>query len=84
MNHKANPGFWKCYHRLPTHIRKLADNGFQLLKKDCQHPSLHFKKVGRFRSVRVGMHYRAIGVDFPRGVVWFWIGSHEEYNKLIK
>jgi len=84
VNHQANPVFWKCYHRLPDHIQKLADNSFQLLKKDSHHPSLHFKKVGRFRSVRVGMHYRAMGVDSPQGIVWFWIGTHEEYNKLMK
>nr|WP_196799441.1 hypothetical protein [Verrucomicrobium sp. 3C] len=44
---------------------------------------LHFKQVGRFRSVRVGLHYRALGVQAPDEVVWFWIGSHAEYDKLV-
>ncbi len=82
VSHHADPSFWKCYDRLPANVRKLADANFALLKKDPRHPSLHFKKVGRHRSVRVGNHYRALGVDSPAGVVWFWIGTHEDYNKL--
>jgi hypothetical protein len=54
-----------------------------LLKNDPRHPSLHLKKVGRFSSVRVGLHYRAVAVEVPGGLLWFWIGSHEEYNKLM-
>ena len=61
----------------------LADRQFELLKRDPKHPSLHFKRVGRFHSVRVGLHYRALGVDADEGVVWFWIGSHADYDKLI-
>jgi hypothetical protein len=46
-------------------------------------PSLHFKKIGRFRSVRVGLRYRALAVEVADGLVWFWIGSHAEYDRLI-
>jgi len=42
---------------------------------------LHFKRVKRFHSVRVGAHFRALGVDAPDGVLWFWIGSHAEYDR---
>jgi len=84
VSHRANPGFWKCYGRLPAHVQKLADDNFALLKKDPAHPSLHLKKVARYWSVRVGTHYRAIGVESPDGLVWFWIGTHAEYDKLIK
>ena len=84
MSHKANPEFWKCYLKLPQGIQKLADKNFQLLKENPQHPSLHFKKAGRFRSVRIGNKYRALGVESPDGIIWMWIGTHEEYNKLIE
>jgi hypothetical protein len=41
--------------------------------------------VGRFWSVRVGAHYRALGVDVEDGVLWFWIGTpHAEYDALIR
>lgn len=83
MKHFATPDFWNAYEALPAHIRRLADSNYQLLKTNERHPSLHFKRVGRFWSVRVGRHYRALGVDAPDGVVWFWIGSHAEYDKLI-
>jgi hypothetical protein len=44
---------------------------------------LHLKKAGRFWSVRVGLHHRAVAVDAPDGLLWFWIGSHAEYDRLI-
>ena len=64
-------------------IQALADKNFALLKTDPQHPSLHFKSVGRFRSVRVGLHYRALAVEAEDGLVWFWIGNHTEYERLL-
>jgi hypothetical protein len=61
----------------------LADRAFALLKADPRHPSLRFKKVGRFWSARVGLHYRALAVEAEDGVVWFWIGSHAEYDAIV-
>ncbi len=83
MTHHASPAFWVCYRTLPKATRELADRAFTLLKSDPHHPSLHFKKVGRFWSVRVGLYHRAIGVEAPDGVLWFWIGTHSEYDKLV-
>jgi hypothetical protein len=57
MIHSASPTFWELYNGLPDAIRELADNNFALLKEDPAHPSLHFKKVGRFRSARVVRNY---------------------------
>jgi hypothetical protein len=71
MRHWASPAFWQAYARLPQHVRDLADKNYDLLKDDPRHPSLHFKQVGRYRSVRVGTHYRALGVDVEGGVLWF-------------
>jgi hypothetical protein len=72
------------YAQLPDHIRNLADKNFELLKVDPKHQSLHFKKIGRLWSVRVGLHYRALGLDKGDSVVWFWIGSHSEYDRLLQ
>jgi hypothetical protein len=83
MRHWASPAFWQAYARLPQHIRDLADKNYELLKRDPKHPSLHFKSIGRFRSVRVGAHCRALGVDVEGGVLWFWIGSHADYDRMI-
>jgi len=64
-------------------VRALADKQFELLKADERHPSLHFKRIGRFHSVRVGAHYRALAVDVPDGILWWWIGKHAEYDRLV-
>ena len=64
-------------------MRTLADKQFALLKTDPRHPSLHFKRVNRFHSVRVGAQFRALAVDASDGVLWFWIGSHAEYDRHI-
>jgi hypothetical protein len=69
---------------LPAEVRRLADANFELLKSDPLHPSLHFKHVGRYWSVRVGLHHRALAVEADDGVLWFWIGQHGEYDRLIK
>ena len=86
MNHRTLPRFWKRYQQLPKEIQELADKSFDLLKSDPYHPSLHFKQVDRDRklwSARVGSRYRALGREKPGGIVWFWIGTHAEYDKLL-
>ena len=83
MRHRASPRFWTCYRQLPEDVRRLADESYQLLRRDPKHPSLHFKKLGRFWSARVGLHYRVLAVEHGEVMVWFWIGTHAEYNRLI-
>ena len=84
MNHFASPEFWQAYENLPEAIRHLADRNFDRLKSDPQHPSLRFKPAGRLWSARVGLHYRALGVRDGDDLVWFWIGSHAEYDHLLR
>ena len=83
MNHRASRRFWEEYRALPAEVRRLADSNFALLKADERHPSLHFKQTGRFWSVRVGLHYRALVVEEGSDVIWFWIGHHAEYDRLL-
>ena len=83
MTHHASPDFWDCYRSPPAPVQVLADKAFSLLKADPRHPSLHFKKIGRFWSAKVGLHHRAVGVESSDGVVWFWIGPQAEYDKMF-
>jgi hypothetical protein len=83
MIHRASPRFWECYRRLPANIQELADRCYALLCSDPHHPSLHFKPVGAFWSVRVGLHYRALAVEEQNTMIWVWIGTHAEYDQLI-
>jgi hypothetical protein len=83
LNHYASPEFWAAYRALPDEVQSLADKSFALLKSDARHPSLHFKRVGQYFSARVGLHHRVLGVADKEGILWFWIGTHAEYDKLI-
>jgi hypothetical protein len=82
--HNTTKRFWKCYDALPEEVQRVADQNYELLKTDPSHPSLHFKKVGDYWSVRAGKGYRALGVETPKGISWVWIGSHAEYDKLLR
>ena len=82
MKHVASQAFWQAYDKLPAQVRALADKDFVLLKDNPDHPSLRLKRVGRFWSVRVGLRYRALAVEIDGGL--FWIGSHADYDALIK
>ncbi|RJP33258.1 MAG: hypothetical protein C4527_04955 [Candidatus Omnitrophota bacterium] len=82
--HQTTARFWRCFARLPESVKKIARQNFQLLKTNPSHPSLHFKKVGRFWSIRVGIVHRALAMEDEGGFVWVWIGSHEEYERMIK
>jgi len=84
MTHFTNNTFWLAFEKLPAHVRALADKNFALLKQNPQHPSLQFKPVHKYWSVRVGLRYRALGVSVDGGILWFWIGSHTEYDSLIR
>lgn len=79
----TSPGFWALYQALAPGVRNLADKNFALLKADPRHPSLHFKRIGKLWSARVGDHYRALGTDLDESVYWFWIGTHAEYDRIV-
>jgi hypothetical protein len=84
VRHFASRAFWEHYEKLPIQIRELADKNYALLKRDPHHPSLRFKKIGKFRSVRVGLRFRALAIESGDDLVWFWIGSHADYDALIR
>lgn len=83
MKHRATAKFWQFKANLPQEIQKLADGNYELLKANPRHPSLHFKKVGRNWSVRIGIHYRAVAIEDGSDIIWFWIGHHSEYERII-
>jgi hypothetical protein len=82
VKHRATRRFWNLYARLPEEKRRLADKSFALLKVDPAHPSLHFKKAGKFWSARIGIAHRALAVPDGEHFIWVWIGLHDEYDRL--
>jgi len=82
--HKTTNRFWKCFEKLPPHIQDLAKDNFELLEKNMKHPSLHFKKVGKLWSARIGLNYRALAFEDGDDFIWVWMGAHDEYMRMIK
>ena len=81
--HRTTPQFWDRFDEMPESVQDLARKNFELLKENPRHPSLHFKKVGRFWSARVGLSHRALAVEDGPDFIWVWIGDHDEYDRLI-
>jgi hypothetical protein len=79
----GTPDFWRRYQSLPGPVRAVARKGYAMWREDAFHPSLHFKKIGGEKwSVRVGIHHRAIGRFVGDTLVWDWIGTHADYDRL--
>lgn len=72
---------------LPAEIQEQADRAYSLWQLDPHHPSLEFKRVSRRQpifSARIGIGYRALGLRENDHIYWFWLGSHAEYDQLLK
>jgi len=81
-----SPAFRDCFQGLPASVQFSARKNYKLWIGDPGHPSLDFKKVGKeppVWSVRIGIGWRALGVFKDDAIVWFWIGSHAHYDKLL-
>jgi hypothetical protein len=84
VNHFATSKFWDLFAGLPIQVQDQARKSFETLKQDPTHPSLHFKRISRFRSARINLNYRALAVEDGEDLVWFWIGNHNAYERIIK
>ena len=83
-NHKSEGRYLQDTDFQIGSIVQLSVYNFQLLKADPRHSSLRLKKVGKFWSARVGLHYRALAKDHPAGLLWWWIGPHGTYDRITK
>ncbi len=84
---QTEPSFWTAYRALPDSVRTAARDAYTRFAADPSHPGLQFKRVGKRRpvySVRIGLDHRALGVLTGGVVVWFWIGPHDEYDRLLR
>ncbi|WP_447968406.1 ParE family toxin-like protein [Nitrospira sp. M1] len=83
MKSVRSPAFRKLFENLPHDIQILAREKYLLWKSNPRHPSLHFKPVGKYWSVRITREYRAVCLRSGETCIWFWIGNHSEYDKLL-
>jgi hypothetical protein len=75
------------FRELPPRIQRLARRNYKLWEENPSHPGLQFKLVGKRKpvySIRVGIGWRALGLMTDDVIVWFWIGSHAEYERLVR
>ena len=83
MKGKAHPRFWRCFETLPPGVQRLTREKYALWKANPYHPSLKFEeRRNGICVVRIGDHYRALGLKEGDVVAWFWIGTHEAYNRF--
>lgn len=83
LQSSATPRFWKLFSRLPIEVQDLAAEKYGLFKRNPFHPSLGFQEKGRVWTVEIGRSYHAIGLRTGDQMTWFWIGSHEDYNRVL-
>ncbi len=87
MKSVTTENFRECYSLLPAHIKRAAQKAYRTWKKNPNHPSLKFKQVhptDPIFSVRISLGYRAIGVQDESTMIWYWIGSHNDYEVMLK
>ncbi len=86
MKSQINDDFLKAYRKLPKDMREHARKAYRLFRDNPQHPSLNFKPVHPNQpiySARISRGYRTVGIRVGDTIVWFWIGSHADYDKLL-
>jgi hypothetical protein len=85
MKSSGTNKFWQFYRELPKPVREAAQRTYRLWKENPHASTLHFKKVRDVYAVRIAKTgYRAIAVEVPDGFLWIWIGSHDEYDRLLR
>jgi hypothetical protein len=84
VNSIANDSFWKLYHSLPESIRMEAREAFRLFRENPAHPGLSLERLRsdpESWSVRITRGYRAVGLKRQDTMVWYWIGSHTDFDR---
>jgi len=84
---RTNASFRKLFDQLPSDVKRQARQAYRLFLQDPSHPGLRFKPIhprDPIYSVRVGLHYRAVGVKTRDEIIWFWVGTHADYDHLLK
>ena len=86
MKSRTTKRFREAFRLLPQTVKCQARKAYRFFRQNPYHPSLHFKSVHPSKpiySVRISRDYRAIGILDGNEIVWFWIGSHTDYDELL-
>jgi hypothetical protein len=86
MKSRRSKAFRKMFEALPETVQRQANTAYKRFKENPTHPGLNLEQVGAkgpVFSIRVGIHYRALAIRRPDHWLWFWIGPHDDYDKLL-
>jgi hypothetical protein len=86
MKSRTTKQFWELLAALPDQVRRQAREAYVRFQQDPNQPGLQFKRVhtkALVYSARINIHYRAVGTVSGDEIVWFWIGSHTDYDALL-
>lgn len=86
MKSEVLPSFWREYRKLDDASRQSARKAYRLWAENPFHPSLHFKCINTEEgiwSVRITRSCRALGILEGNTVTWFWVGSHDDYERFF-
>lgn len=82
MNSRGTVSFSEAFRKLPPEIRERTRRAY---KEWRTNPSARrFKRVGEDVSVRIDRNYRALGYFEGDTVYWYWVGRHDDYDRLLK
>lgn len=84
MKSSTTTDFWERYHALPPDAKSRARKVYHLWKADPRHPSLQFQKKGNYWAINISPGYRALARESDDILYWFWIGAHDEYERLLR
>ena len=84
MKSSTTPDFWRAYRSLSPEVRAQARKAYRLWAANPRHPSLRFEPKGDYWSVRVSRGWRALAREHKGTFYWFWIGSHDDYERLLR
>ena len=86
MRSRASARFWELFRQLPAEVQDQARSAYRAFTLNPRYPGLQFKRVSQARpvySVRISRDYRAVGILQDTGIVWYWIGNHQDYDRLL-
>ena len=87
MTSRTTKRFRKLLGELPPHVQKQAREAYLTWARDPWQPQLQFKQIHTTRpifSARIGRDWRAVCIRTGDSAIWYFIGSHADYDKLIK
>lgn len=87
MNSRMTSQFRKLLANLPKEIQQQSKEAYRRFRDNPYYPSLYFKRIHSTQSiysVRISRDYRAVGVQHSNEIIWFWVGSHSDYDRMLK